>query len=75
MDLLPYLRDVTTLTLGNARMDRESATAICRMTTLNKLSMIHAEIDDDGLDELAGLRELAARTSITVVAPWPALPD
>ena len=58
MDLLPYLRDVKTLSLGNARMDRASARAIGRMTTLNKLSMIHAEIDDDGLDELASLREL-----------------
>jgi hypothetical protein len=58
MELLPYLRDVKTVSLGNARMDRASAHAIGRMTTLTKLTMPHAEIDDEGLDELAGLREL-----------------
>ncbi|HEY1602382.1 MAG TPA: hypothetical protein VGG64_22460 [Pirellulales bacterium] len=58
MELLPYLRDVKTVSLGNARMDRASAHAIVRMTTLTKLTMPHAEIDDEGLDELAGLREL-----------------
>jgi hypothetical protein len=57
MDFLPYL-DVKTVSLGNARMDCASAHAIGRMKSLTKLTTIHAAIDDQGLDELAGLSEL-----------------